>query len=163
MIDELFADTVVICHHEKLFTSPSIIKNSCKRVIWEKWRSVHGSDIWKKRYFAGPLDCKGEHSLVFCTGSGNTPGNDLCPFRNEIFQGVRIFIINGKAFIGAEAADLPALEKTSFCRCGHLVYSLSPVSVFVVILPEASPSSVAVSELSPAALSFGFSSSPDAP
>jgi len=22
MIDELFADTVVICHHEKLFTNP---------------------------------------------------------------------------------------------------------------------------------------------
>jgi len=28
MIDELFADTVVISHHEKLFTSPSKINNA---------------------------------------------------------------------------------------------------------------------------------------
>jgi len=64
MIDELFSDTVVICHHEKLFNisldrlfkkilrwvlsikPPCLLMESFRPYAWKLW-NLHDLDIWQ--------------------------------------------------------------------------------------------------------------------
>jgi hypothetical protein len=52
-----------------------------------------------------PLYCQSQCPLMLGTGSGNAPGKDLAPFRNETTERISILVINFE-LLGAEFADL---------------------------------------------------------
>ena len=58
------------------------------------------------RNIARPFDRRGHLSLVFGTVTGDPPGNDLSPLRDEISQDPRVLIIDVQFLIGTESTDL---------------------------------------------------------
>jgi hypothetical protein len=75
---------------------------------------INGTNIGQKGNRSGPLDLVGKGSLVLCTTSGQSSGNDFATLRDKISQRFGIFVINFKTGICAEPANFPAMIYSSF-------------------------------------------------
>jgi hypothetical protein len=67
----------------------------------------------------------GKGSLMLCTTSGQSSGNDFAALRDEISQRFGILVIDFKTGIRAEPANFPAMEYFSF---SFLIFFCSVVS-----------------------------------
>ena len=56
---------------------------------------------------ASPLDSQSQLALMLTAGTGNTPGDDFSPVRDEVFQNRNILIIDYDCCIRAETANFP--------------------------------------------------------
>ncbi len=65
----------------------------------------------EQSHLAGALDFAGQQALVMSAGAGDTAGNDLAAFSDEIAQDIGTLVIQGQFFVGAEAAKLAARGK----------------------------------------------------
>ncbi|OHB32223.1 MAG: hypothetical protein A2X79_08440 [Desulfuromonadaceae bacterium GWB2_53_15] len=66
----------------------------------------------QQRQIAGALNGLGNLSLVLGAVTGDATGNNLAALGNEVAKCARLFVIDSQIFLGAEAANLPALEGT---------------------------------------------------
>ena len=55
--------------------------------------------------------------------SRNAPGHDFTAFRNELFECIKIFIIDTQIGIGTEAAEFPAVKEFFSALSGVLHFS----------------------------------------
>ncbi len=82
-------------------------------------------------------------SLVLRTVSRDPSRNDLSPFRYEISENPRIFIVDIQFFIGAESTDLSP-HKRFFLPVGSRRFSRFPHSFLLSLLTGKCPASPAV-------------------
>jgi hypothetical protein len=68
----------------------------------------------EQRDLPGLFDGQGQLALMLGTGAGDPSGNDFPPFRDELFQGFGVFVINGHVIVHAEPANFAALVKSVF-------------------------------------------------
>jgi hypothetical protein len=60
----------------------------------------------------------GQGSLVFGTGTRNSPRDDFSSFSGEVLQRSGILVIDYKALVCAESADFAPVENSSFLSSG---------------------------------------------
>ena len=86
-------------------------------------------------YVSGPLDGLGYLPLMFGAIAGYPARNDFPTFTDKITESAGVLVIYGYLFIGAETANLPALERSLFpgtaaSLWGSFVTHISSSSVF---------------------------------
>src|SRR6266508_5193822 len=69
--------------------------------------------IRQQRDRAGPLDGRGEFTMVRRAGAGDTTGDNLSPFRDRIYQDAGLFVVDDCCFVGTEPAHLAAQSAAS--------------------------------------------------
>jgi hypothetical protein len=62
----------------------------------------------------GLFDGQRQFALMFGTGAGDPSGNDFSPFRDELFQGLGVFVINYHVVVHAEPANFATLVESVF-------------------------------------------------
>jgi hypothetical protein len=79
----------------------------------------------------GSFDGQGQCSLVFGAVTRDAPGHDFTAFRDKLFQGVKIFIVDTQIGISTETAEFPAMKEfflssLGFCT-SRILHVLSSV------------------------------------
>jgi hypothetical protein len=84
----------------------------------------------KQRDNPSPLDSYRQDPLMFRTGTGNTPGQDLSPFRNETAKPIRVLVIYF-FFLEAEFTDLFLKKDLSLSPAAGSVITLPAIQVYI--------------------------------
>jgi hypothetical protein len=88
---------------------------------------------------SGPLDRFGNFTLMFRAIAGNSPGNDLSPFRNERTESSRILVVDLYLLVSTETAYLSALKSSFFpaaispCGCSFVTHICNPPLFYSVV------------------------------
>ena len=87
---------------------------------------MHGAaDERQQCDMTGPFDRQRQFALMFGAGSCDSSWHDLTPFRDELPQGLRVFVVELKTVVYTESTDFFSLIKSVFTATSLILTLIS--------------------------------------